>query len=112
MLLRVKFLAHFAAVLGLRVWSCWRAAGRFRLQPGQWTDDTSMALCLAESLVERSGFVVANQMERYVRWRREGYLSSTLSCFDIGGSVISGPNEAMPTPCAGASWWWRAARAS
>ena len=26
--------------------------GPFRLQPGQWTDDTSMALCLAESLIE------------------------------------------------------------
>ena len=27
--------------------------GPFNLKPGEWTDDTSMALCLAESLVER-----------------------------------------------------------
>ena len=25
--------------------------GPFGLEPGQWTDDTSMALCLAESLI-------------------------------------------------------------
>jgi ADP-ribosyl-[dinitrogen reductase] hydrolase len=41
--------------------------GRFRLKPGQWTDDTSMALCLAESLIEKQGFDPRDQMERYVR---------------------------------------------
>ena len=61
--------------------------GPFRLQPGQWTDDTSMALCLATSLLECGGFDAADQMQRYVRWRREGYLSSTGSCFDIGNTV-------------------------
>ena len=30
--------------------------GPFGLEPGQWTDDTSMALCLAESLIEMDGF--------------------------------------------------------
>lgn len=58
--------------------------GPFRLAPGQWTDDTSMALCLAESLVERQGFDPVDQLTRYVRWWREGYLSSTGACFDIG----------------------------
>ena len=61
--------------------------GPFNLQPGQWTDDTSMALCLATSLIERGGFDAADQMQRYVRWWREGYLSSTGSCFDIGITV-------------------------
>ena len=51
--------------------------GPFGLAPGQWTDDTSMALCLAESLVERKGFDPVDQLEKYVRWYREGYLSST-----------------------------------
>jgi len=63
--------------------------GPFGLSPGQWTDDTSMALCLAESLVERKGFDARDQMERYVRWAEEGYLSSTGSCFDIGNTVAS-----------------------
>jgi len=58
--------------------------GPFGLEPGQWTDDTSMALCLAESLITCRGFDPADQMRRYVRWWREGYLSSTGACFDIG----------------------------
>jgi ADP-ribosyl-[dinitrogen reductase] hydrolase len=58
--------------------------GPFDLQMGQWTDDTSMALCLAESLVEKGGFDAVDQMNRYCRWWKNGHLSSTGSCFDIG----------------------------
>jgi ADP-ribosylglycohydrolase len=61
--------------------------GPFRLKPGEWTDDTSMALCLAESLIERRSFDPADQMERYLRWYREGHLSSNGRCFDIGNTV-------------------------
>src|SRR6266545_7956250 len=58
--------------------------GPFGLEPGQWTDDTSMALCLAESLIECHGFDPVDQLERYVRWWRNGHFSSTGRCFDIG----------------------------
>lgn len=58
--------------------------GPFGLVPGQWTDDTSLALCLAESLVCRRAFDPADQLRRYLRWYREGHLSSTGTCFDIG----------------------------
>jgi len=61
--------------------------GPFGLAPGAWTDDTSMALCLAESLIARRGFDARDQMNRYVRWWREGHLSSTGTCFDIGNTV-------------------------
>lgn len=61
--------------------------GPFGLAPGEWTDDTSMALCLAESLVETGRFDPGDQMRRYVRWWREGHLSSNGRCFDIGGTV-------------------------
>lgn len=61
--------------------------GPFSLQPGQWTDDTSMALCLATSLLDSGGFVPADQMRRYCRWMEEAYLSSTGECFDIGMTV-------------------------
>lgn len=54
---------------------------------GYWTDDTSMALCLAESLIEKRGMDLADQLVRYVRWWREGYLSSTGHCFDIGNTT-------------------------
>ncbi len=58
--------------------------GPFGLPAGAWTDDTSMALCLATSLIEKNGFDAKDQMERYLRWYQEGYLSSTGKCFDIG----------------------------
>jgi ADP-ribosyl-[dinitrogen reductase] hydrolase len=58
--------------------------GPFHLKPGQWTDDTSMALCLAESLTELLEFDALDQLERYRRWYEEGHLSSTGRCFDIG----------------------------
>lgn len=64
-----------------------QGGGPFALQPGQWTDDTSMALCLAESLVERKTFDPCDQMERYLLWYRHGHLSSTGRCFDIGSTV-------------------------
>ncbi|MEA9487655.1 ADP-ribosylglycohydrolase family protein [Xanthomonas campestris] len=61
--------------------------GPFALRAGQWTDDTSMALCLAHSLLYRQGFDAADQMNRYCNWYQHGYLSSTGTCFDIGGTV-------------------------
>lgn len=61
--------------------------GPFQLQPGEWTDDTSMALCLAESLIECHGFDLRDQLERYCRWYRNGHLSSNGRCFDIGLTV-------------------------
>jgi ADP-ribosyl-[dinitrogen reductase] hydrolase len=44
--------------------------GAFNLQPGQWMDDTSMALCLAESLVAKGGFDALDQMQRYLAWSK------------------------------------------
>ncbi len=61
--------------------------GPFGLEPGEWTDDTSMALCLAASLVESGDFNPIDQLERYVRWYREGYFSSRGRCFDIGNTT-------------------------
>jgi ADP-ribosyl-[dinitrogen reductase] hydrolase len=63
--------------------------GPFRLLPGQWTDDTSLALCLATSLIECNGFDARDQMKRYCRWEETGYLSSTGKCFDIGLTTAS-----------------------
>jgi ADP-ribosylglycohydrolase len=63
--------------------------GPFALAPGAWTDDTSMALCLAASLIESSDFDPVDQMSRYVRWWRDGYMSVTGSCFDIGETTAA-----------------------
>ena len=62
--------------------------GVFNLQPGQWTDDTSMALCLAESLIESRQHDGFDQSERYVRWFREGHLSSTGEWYLIHPSSV------------------------
>ena len=61
--------------------------GPFELNAGEWTDDTSMALCLADSLIESGGFDPVDQMRRYCRWKNEGYLSSNGIAFDIGNTV-------------------------
>jgi ADP-ribosyl-[dinitrogen reductase] hydrolase len=61
--------------------------GPFGLRAGEWTDDTSMALCLAVSLLDKGRFDPQDQMARYVHWWTEGYLSSNGTCFDIGNTV-------------------------
>lgn len=61
--------------------------GKFRLQKGEWTDDTSMALCLAESLIERGGFDPLDQMQRYWRWADQGHNSCRPYAFGIGKTV-------------------------
>ena len=61
--------------------------GPFALRAGQWTDDTSMALCLGESLLACDGFDARDQMGRYLNWWKWGYLSATGECFDIGMTV-------------------------
>lgn len=64
-----------------------QAGGPFNLKKGQWTDDTSLALCLGTSLVEKKGFDPYDQIERYIKWFREGYMSCTGNCFDIGNTT-------------------------
>jgi ADP-ribosyl-[dinitrogen reductase] hydrolase len=58
--------------------------GPFNLEPGFWTDDTSMACCLAYSLIKCQGFDARHQMECYSYWYRYGAYSPTGNCFDIG----------------------------
>ena len=58
--------------------------GPFGLAPGEWTDDTSMALCLADSLLAASGLDPGDLIERFCRWYEHGYNSVTGECFDIG----------------------------
>ncbi|MBY6093949.1 ADP-ribosylglycohydrolase family protein [Ferrimonas balearica] len=61
--------------------------GLFDLKAGQWTDDTAMALCLAHSLIETGRNDIVDQMERYLRWYREGENACTGECFNIDRTV-------------------------
>lgn len=68
--------------------------GPFDLPHGAWSDDTSMALCLGESLAETGGFNPRDQTERYGRWQQEGYLSATGQCVGITASVAKALGQA------------------
>lgn len=61
--------------------------GPLGLPRGTWTDDTSMALCLGESLLEQGGFDPADQMHRYLKWLDEGYMSCASAGFGLGFTI-------------------------
>jgi ADP-ribosyl-[dinitrogen reductase] hydrolase len=51
--------------------------GKFRLLAGQWTDDTSMALCICESLLVMNCFDALDIMFKFLAWFDDGHMSST-----------------------------------
>jgi ADP-ribosyl-[dinitrogen reductase] hydrolase len=61
--------------------------GPFGLAPGEWTDDTSMALCLGYSLAELGRLDPDDVARRLVAWYRQGAYSMNGRCFDIGGTT-------------------------
>ncbi|PGH03601.1 hypothetical protein AJ79_07330 [Helicocarpus griseus UAMH5409] len=62
----------------------------YNVPPGTWTDDTSMTLCLAQSLIDSNGtFVPQAALRNYINWYQNGYLSATGECFDIGGTTTT-----------------------
>jgi ADP-ribosyl-[dinitrogen reductase] hydrolase len=62
--------------------------GPFDLPRGAWSDDTAMALCLAESLLVREGFDARDQAARYRRWQQHGHLSATGQCVGITAGMV------------------------
>lgn len=66
----------------------YRAGGPHGLDPGEWTDDTSMALALADSITQ-VGWDPNDQARRYVSWWREGTYSVNGGCFDIGNTTAA-----------------------
>ncbi|NNH00822.1 ADP-ribosylglycohydrolase family protein [Acinetobacter sp. ANC 5414] len=63
--------------------------GKFKLDPGMWTDDTSMALCLAESLILKKGFDANDQMQHYSLWLYEGHNSCLPHAFGVGKTILN-----------------------
>ncbi|PMH44650.1 hypothetical protein BCU68_12440 [Vibrio sp. 10N.286.49.B3] len=76
--------------------------GPFRLKAGNWTDDTSMMLCLADSLLAQGEHDADDQMNRYCQWWQDGSNSVTGTCFDIGNTVAEALNYFQETGCANA----------
>jgi ADP-ribosyl-[dinitrogen reductase] hydrolase len=73
----------FAPVTG------YRDGGPHGLEAGEWTDDTSMALALADSIAS-VGWDLNDQAKRYVEWWQTGKYSVNGRCFDIGTTTSSG----------------------
>ncbi|WP_122559830.1 ADP-ribosylarginine hydrolase Tri1 [Pseudomonas viridiflava] len=61
-----------------------QGGGPFGLKAGEWTDDTSMALCLADSYLAKNDLDYADYLNRLCRWYKNGENSTTGACFDIG----------------------------
>jgi ADP-ribosyl-[dinitrogen reductase] hydrolase len=61
--------------------------GPFRLNAGEWTDDTAMALAIAESLLQNPELDEFDLLDRFVRWHTTGEYSCTGRCFDIGNTI-------------------------
>ena len=60
----------------------------FNLPPGYWTDDSSMAMCVMDSYVRKGGYDPKDIGATFVRWYRNGYLSSVDGqAFDVGGAT-------------------------
>jgi ADP-ribosylglycohydrolase len=66
----------------------YRSGGKFRLNAGEWTDDTAMALCLAQSLLDCQGFDPVDQLEKYLLWMHEGYMSCTGKMVGLGKTCM------------------------
>jgi ADP-ribosyl-[dinitrogen reductase] hydrolase len=88
--------------------------GAYALQAGEWTDDTSLAICLAESLIARSGFDPQDQAERYLAWSETGRPGPRGYCFDIGNTTAEALNRFRQTgePFSGPDGPWSAGNGS
>jgi len=71
--------------------------GEFNSQKGEYTDDTAMALCLAQSLIDSNGFDAHNQLQNYIKWLKYGYMSTRDEAFDIGFTVYQSVLNYMDT---------------
>ncbi len=61
----------------------------FGTPPGYWTDDSSMAFCVAESVARLGRFDRPDVARNFVRWFRDGFWSSLPHAFDVGGATAA-----------------------
>ena len=72
--------------------------GPHNVSVGEWADDTSMALALASSLLEKKEFDADDIMKKFYQWFKEGKYCTRSKCFDIGNTVydaLSSYNESI-----------------
>eukprot|EP00927_Polykrikos_kofoidii_P082085 TRINITY_DN8061_c0_g2_i1.p1 TRINITY_DN8061_c0_g2~~TRINITY_DN8061_c0_g2_i1.p1 ORF type:complete len:470 (-),score=70.99 TRINITY_DN8061_c0_g2_i1:307-1716(-) len=80
---------------------------KFKLKLGQWTDDTSMGLCLADSLLARGNYDGTDIRVRFWNWWNRGYDNAfRLDCsrhqsVGLGGNIsmsLASIKNAQPPP--------------
>jgi ADP-ribosyl-[dinitrogen reductase] hydrolase len=80
----------------------------WQIPAGYWTDDTSLAVCLAESIIHKNTVDPDDIMQRFVRWYVHGENSSTGRCFDIGSTTRSNIqryiDQGVYTPAPNIAW--------
>ncbi|WP_200762490.1 ADP-ribosylglycohydrolase family protein [Nitrosophilus alvini] len=75
----------------------YRAGGKFNLPAGYYTDDTAMTLCLADSLIKKRGCDLKHQLENYIKWLNEGFMSSSGQAVGCGKNTYSALLKYMKT---------------
>lgn len=68
--------------------TAYRSGGRFNLPAGAWTDDTAMALCLAQSLIEQKTLDNEDLLNKFCDWAENGTNTSTGVAVGIGQNTL------------------------
>ena len=71
----------------------YKSGGPFNLKEGDWTDDTSLSLALADSILETKTIDKQNLIEKFCSWYLKGFYSHNGFCFDIGNTTASSLNR-------------------
>lgn len=71
--------------LSIRPVNTMRAFGSWNQPAGTWSDDSSLAFCLAESLAK--GYDLNDIAQNFVNWMQHGYWGAHHKVFDIGGTT-------------------------
>ena len=77
----------------------YRTGGKFNVSLGEYTDDTAMALCLAQSLIDCKGVDQKDQLGKYLLWFQDGYMSATGRSIGCGKTILRALHRYMSRDC-------------
>jgi len=77
----------------------YRRGGKFNVAIGEYTDDTAMALCLAQSLIEKNGTDQKDQLSKYLKWFEDGYMSANGRSIGCGKVTLRALYRYMSRDC-------------
>jgi len=77
----------------------YRRGGKFNLSIGEYTDDTAMMLCLAQSMIEKQGVDQKDQLSKYLKWFEDGYMSANNRSIGCGKVTLRALYRYMSRNC-------------